>query len=210
MRDMLGLEMSINRRRVVLFDLGGVLVRVPGVAAMQHLAGIDSEAEVWHRWLACEWVRRFERGHCSASEFAAGVVADWDLPITGDEFLARFQDWPKGLYEGALEMVGAIREQAAVGCLSNTNNLHWDAMEQWGLAGAFDHTFLSYRIGLVKPDQAVFEHVAGELGVPAGDVVFLDDNAINVDRAANLGFDSQRVQGVDQAGRALATRGFRL
>jgi glucose-1-phosphatase len=207
---MLEEEMSTNRLRVVLFDLGGVLVRVPGVAAMQDLAGIDSEAEVWHRWLACEWVRRFERGHCSASEFAAGVVADWDLPITAAEFLARFRAWPEGLYEGALEMVGAIRGQAQVGCLSNTNSLHWDAMERWGLPGAFDHTFLSYRMGLVKPDQAVFEYVAGQLGVPAEEVLFLDDNAINVDRAAKLGFDSQRVQGVDPAGRALAERGFQL
>lgn len=202
--------MFTNGLRVVLFDLGGVLVRVPGVAAMQDLAGIDSEAEVWRRWLACEWVRRFERGHCSAPDFAAGVVADWDLPVTGDEFLARFREWPDGLYEGALGLVAAVREQAGVGCLSNTNSLHWDVMAQWGLGGAFDHTFLSYRMGLVKPDQAVFDHVIGELGVPAGEVVFLDDNALNVDRAASLGFDSQRVQGVDQAGLALAERGFQL
>jgi glucose-1-phosphatase len=207
---MLVIDMSSSRRRVVLFDLGGVLVRVPGVAAMQDLAGIDSEAEVWRRWLACEWVRRYERGHCSASEFAAGVVTEWDLPISSDEFLARFRQWPDGLYEGALEMVRAVREQAGVGCLSNTNSLHWDAMERWGLAGAFDHTFLSHRMGLVKPDRVVFEHVVGELGVPAREIVFLDDNAVNVDRAAVLGFDSQRVQGPGQAARALAERGFVL
>jgi putative hydrolase of the HAD superfamily len=194
----------------VLFDLGGVLVRVPGVAAMQDLAGIEGETEVWRRWLACEWVRRFERGQCSPAEFAAGVVADWDLPVTGSEFLAQFRQWPDGLYEGALEMVGAIREQAAVGCLSNTNRLHWEVMEHWGLAGAFDHAFLSHQIGLVKPDQAVFEHAIGKLGVPPPNVVFLDDNAINVQRAAAVGFDSERVQGVDQARRALTERGFQL
>jgi hypothetical protein len=50
-------------------------------------------------------------------------------------------------------------------------------------------------MGLVKPDRVVFEDVVGELGVPARETVFLDDNAVNVDRAAGLGFDSQRVQG---------------
>jgi glucose-1-phosphatase len=202
--------MSDDRRPVVLFDLGGVLVRVPGVTAMQGMAGIDGEAEVWRRWLACEWVRRFERGECSPSEFAAGVVADWDLPVTGDEFLARFRQWPDGLYEGALEMVGALREQTGVGCLSNTNCLHWEVMEQWGLADAFDHTFLSHRMGLVKPDETVFQHVLGELAVPARKVVFLDDNDVNVERAAALGLDSQRVRGVEQARQALAERGFQL
>jgi glucose-1-phosphatase len=199
-----------SRRRVVLFDLGGVLVRVPGVAALRQLAGAESEAEVWRRWLACDWVRRFERGDCSPSQFASGVVADWDLPISSAEFLERFRRWPAGLYEGALEMVEALRTQAVVGCLSNTNSLHWDAMQAWGLGTAFDYTFLSYRIGLVKPDQAVFEHVAAELGVPTGEVTFLDDNAINVERASALGFDSHRVQGVGEAARALATLGFEL
>jgi glucose-1-phosphatase len=202
--------MSALRKRVVLFDLGGVLVRVPGVAALQDLAGIDSETEVWRRWLTCEWVRRFERGQCSAPEFAAGVVADWSLPITGDEFLGRFRDWPDGLYAGALGMVEAVRGEATVGCLSNTNSLHWDVMEQWGLAGAFDHTFLSHQMGLVKPDEAVFEHVVRQIGVPAGEVVFLDDNAVNVDRASTLGFDAEQVRGVGQAARALEARGFEL
>jgi putative hydrolase of the HAD superfamily len=207
---MLDNEMPSRRPRVVLFDLGGVLVRVPGVAAMRDLAGIDSEAEVWRRWLACDWVRRFERGDCSPSQFASGVVAGWDLPITPDDFLERFHQWPTGLYQGALEMVSAVRRQAVVGCLSNTNSLHWDAMEAWGLGTAFDHTFLSYRIGLVKPDRELFEHVAGELGVPTGEVAFLDDNAINVERASALGFDSHRVQGVEEAERALAALGFEL
>ncbi len=135
-------------------------------------------------------MRRFERGHCSAPDFAAGVVTDWDLPVTGDDFLARFREWPDGLYEGALGLVersasrpGGVPQQhqlPALGCHG--------AM---GTGGAFDHTFLSYRMGLVKPDQAVFDHVIGELGVPAGEVVFLDDNALNVDRAASLGFDSR-------------------
>jgi putative hydrolase of the HAD superfamily len=203
-------KMSSKKQRVVLFDLGGVLVRVPGVDAMRDLAGIESEAEVWRRWLACDWVRRFERGDCSPSQFAAGVVADWDLPITSDDFLERFQQWPAGLYEGALEMVDAVRRQAVVGCLSNTNSLHWGAMEAWGLGTAFDHSFLSYRIGLVKPDRALFEYVAGELGVPTGEVTFLDDNEINVERASAVGFDSHRVRGVEEAHSALAALGFKL
>jgi glucose-1-phosphatase len=198
------------RRRVVLLDLGGVLVRVPGVGAMRDLAGIDSEAEVWRRWLACDWVRRFERGDCSPSQFAVGVVADWDLPITSAEFLERFRQWPAGLYEGALEIVDSLRRQAVVGCLSNTNFLHWEAMQGWGLGTAFDYTFLSHRIGLVKPDQAIFDHVTGELGVPAREITFLDDNDINVERASIFGFDAEQVHGVDQVARALGARGFEL
>jgi FMN phosphatase YigB (HAD superfamily) len=58
---------------LVLFDLGGVLIEVHGVHAMLELTGIKSEEELWRRWLTCRWVRRFESGGCSETEFAAGV-----------------------------------------------------------------------------------------------------------------------------------------
>jgi hypothetical protein len=47
---------------LVLFDLGGVLIELGGVAAMMELAGIDTDDELWLRWLSCRWVRTFERG----------------------------------------------------------------------------------------------------------------------------------------------------
>ena len=60
---------------LVLFDLGGVLIELSGVPAMLELTGIESEEDLWRRWLSCRWVRRFESGGCSETEFAAGVVA---------------------------------------------------------------------------------------------------------------------------------------
>ncbi len=194
--------------QVVLFDLGGVLVRLSGVSAMQDLAGIDDEAEVWRRWLSCDWVRRFERGMCAGPEFAAGVVSDWGLPITAEDFLESFRAWPDGLYEGAADLVTAVRCEARVGCLSNTNSIHWTDQAGWGLAGMFDYTFLSYQLGLVKPDPEIFEHVASALGVDTSGIVFLDDNAVNVDQAVALGFDAVRVRGIDEARDALAERGL--
>ena len=54
----------------VVFDLGGVLAEFSGVVTLRELAAIDSDDELWRRWLSCEWVRRFERGQCSPEEFA--------------------------------------------------------------------------------------------------------------------------------------------
>src|ERR1700683_1868662 len=66
-----------DRIDLVLFDLGGVLIRPGGVASMKLLSGIDSDEALWTRWLSCQWVRRFEAGQCGPDEFAAGMVADW-------------------------------------------------------------------------------------------------------------------------------------
>lgn len=188
----------------VLFDLGGVLVQLSGVRSMGELAGIESDDEVWRRWLSCKWVREFERGWCSAEDFAAGVVHDWELKISPAEFLERFLAWPVGMFDGATALVDAVRAHVAVGCLSNTNELHWNHQrERWGLSDLFQVHFLSHELGLVKPDREVFEHVAGALDVPPRRLLFLDDNAINVEGASAAGLVASHTRGVDEARAAL-------
>lgn len=128
---------------LVLLDLGGVLIELSGVRAMLELTGIESEEELWRRWLMCRWVRRFESGGCSETEFAAGVVADWQLEISPRAFLEAFGQWPVGPLPGAAELVAQTRLSVATGCFSNTNVLHWrDHIAGWPLAGLFDHRFL--------------------------------------------------------------------
>ena len=193
---------------VVLFDLGGVLIELSGVRAMLELTGIDSEEELWRRWLTCRWVRRFESGGCSEGEFAAAVVADWQLEITPAAFLQAFSAWPVGPLPGAAELVAQTRVSVATGCFSNTNALHWqDHIAAWPVAGLFDHRFLSFELGLLKPDIAAFAEVASLLGVPAERVLFLDDNALNVAGAAAAGFQATRAAGVGEARQCLAKAG---
>ena len=184
----------------MLFDLGGVLIEVSGVRAMLELTGIESEEDLWRRWLTCRWVRLFESGRCSGTEFAAGVVADWQLELSPAAFLEAFQNWPTGPLPGAADLVAQTRARAVTGCFSNTNALHWHGhIAAWPLADLFDHRFLSFELGVLKPDTAAFAQVAELLEVPAERVLFLDDNAVNVAGAAAAGFQAARATGVDEA-----------
>ena len=193
---------------VVLFDLGGVLIDFGGVDAMRELAGVDSDDEVWRRWLSCEWVRAFERGQCTADDFAAGVVADWGLAIDGPAYLAEFAGWLGGPLAGAEELVTDAGRVVQVGCLSNTNELHWRHWASWPFLDHLDHRFLSFELGLVKPDRELFEHVAERLRpIPADRVLFLDDNLVNVEGARAVGFRGAHVRGPAEARAALVEHG---
>jgi putative hydrolase of the HAD superfamily len=194
---------------IVLFDLGGVLIDFGGVAPMRELSGIDTDDELWRRWLTCRWVRSFERGDCTPEEFAAGVVGDWELPIEPDEYLDSFANWLGGPIDGADELVRETRAVVPVGCLSNTNALHWDHhFARWPLLDGFDHRFLSFELGLLKPDRELFDRVAELLlPHPAARILFLDDNTLNVDGATAAGFTAVQVHGVAEARAALVAAG---
>ena len=185
---------------LVLFDLGGVLIDVPGVQAMLELTGIASEDDLWRRWLMSQWVRRFESGRCTEAEFAHGVVTEWQLDLSPAVFLDAFRNWPNGPLRGAEQLVTETNARVSTGCFSNTNALHWDDhISTWPLMDLFDHLFLSFEMGMLKPDVAAFTQVAGLLPVPAERVLFLDDNALNVAGAAAAGFATARAVGVDAA-----------
>lgn len=193
---------------IVLFDLGGVLLQVGGVAPMRELSGIETEEELWARWLGCRWVQQLEAGRCTPDEFAAGVVADWELPVAPSDFLATFGAWVNEPFPGARELVAETGASARIGCLSNTNAFQWDAhFGALPLMEAFEFRFLSFELGLVKPDPAIFEAVAAGLPVSPDRILFLDDNAVNVDAATAYGFAARHVRGVGEARRALVDTG---
>ncbi len=190
--------------QVVLFDLGGVLIDVGGVPPMKALARIETDEEMWQRWLTCRWVRSFERGECSPDEFATGVVGDWALEVEPAVFLQSFREWPGAPLPGAHDLVVDVRASVPVGCLSNTNAMHTDDhFEKFPIFDLFDYRFLSFQLGLVKPDRALFERVAELVPVAPGRVAFLDDNLMNVEGATEAGFVARHVRGVDEARAAL-------
>ncbi len=194
---------------VVLFDLGGVLIELGGVASLQELAGIATDDEVWQRWLASPWVRRFETGECSAVEFSIGVVSEWELALSPERFLEVFRDWPVGPFSGSQELLSEVRRSVPIGCLSNTNSLHWEYQaSQWPILGTFDVRFLSFELGIVKPDPAIFQAVADRLPVSRDRVLFLDDVALNSDAARSFGFVAEQVRGIEEARQVLTDVGI--
>ena len=200
--------MTGARTELVLFDLGGVLIQPGGVAPMRELSGIGSDEALWSRWLSCRWVRRFEAGRCTPEEFAAGIVADWELDLEPAAFLREFGGWPEPPFAAALELVTEVQATAPAGFLSNMNSFQWSAnYEGIALTEAFDFRFLSFELGLVKPDPAIFDAVAARLPVPRNSVLFLDDNAVNVEAAVGAGFVAQHVRGIDGARTALVAAG---
>jgi len=193
---------------IVLFDLGGVLIDFGGVDRMKELARIEDDELLWHRWLTCPWVRRFECGACSDADFAAGMVDEWELDLTPEDFLDQFQSWLGGPLPGAEALLDEVRRTHPAGCLSNTNALHWEQnFIRWPILDAFDFRFLSFQLGIVKPDRALFERVAELLPIDARRVLFLDDNLVNVESAREVGFVAAHVRGVEEAREALVDAG---
>jgi putative hydrolase of the HAD superfamily len=198
--------MSAFRIDTLLFDLGGVLIELAGVEQMLAWSpGIPDTQDLWRRWLNSPAVRRFETGGSASDAFAGEIVAEFGLPVDAREFLDAFTYWPRALYPGATELLDELKPRYRLASVSNTNEIHWRRFrDEWSLDGHFEHNFPSFRVGRLKPDAEYFHHVLETLGARADSVLFVDDNAINVDAAARLGLVARRVEGPHGVRAALA------
>lgn len=197
------------KTEAVLFDIGGVLVELAGLDDFGPMIGETDRQVILQRWMDCPWVRRYESGSCGTGEFADGVIRHFAIGVSRDEFLDLFKTWPRNLLPGAEALLRDLSEEVTTACLSNTNLAHWTYMQgAFALHEHFDTYFLSFEIGAVKPDSAIFKHVCDALPCAPSAALFFDDIRGNVGAAREAGLDAHHVTGPSEARAILAGRGL--
>lgn len=188
--------------RAVLFDYGLVLSGPPDPAArqqMEHLLHADS-ASFHHAY----WSHRddYDRGILTGAAYWRTVARDLRQPV-GEASLAPetlnallaadtalwtqpnqpMIDWAASLHRAGIR----------TGILSNLG----DAMEsgiraRFDWIGAFDHHTFSHRLGIAKPDAAIYRHAAEGLALPPHNILFIDDREPNIAAARTAGMTAIR------------------
>ncbi len=194
-------------RKILLFDLGGVLVEN---AIFQELPRLlrepVAETELYDRWLESEAVQMFERGELDEAQFGRRFAEEWRLAVEPEVFLEAFAGWPRGPYPGVIEMLARLRPRYRLAYLSNCNSLHWRRLE--GMLGHVDHAFASHLFGVVKPDPEIFRRVLAELACEAGEICFFDDSLKNIRAAKAAGFEAHHTIGFTALERAIESLGL--
>ncbi len=183
-------------RRLILFDLGGVLADLGRPASQMRLAITDKE--FWSLWLSSPAVRAFELGQIDAAEFLPKLAEELAISEGPAQFRERFSRWHLDLFPNVVGMLQKLREQNTLALLSNTNTFHWQMVNrQADLGSLFHHVFLSFEMGCCKPDDVIFERVLESVSVNAPEILYLDDSEQNVAAARRFGIPAARVHGAE-------------
>ena len=92
-------------------------------------------------------------------------------------------------------LVSRLKEDHRLVLASNTDQIHFTYSKQhFDVLQYIDPNFLSYEMGLLKPDPAFFRHVLQSLEATPGECVFIDDVAENVESARSLGITAVQFQ----------------
>jgi putative hydrolase of the HAD superfamily len=185
--------------RAILFDFYDTLAHVDadtivsGRRALAERAGVDPEgmATLW-RETAHE--RMLGRGGGLEATIATmleqlGRPASPELLSELAEMEVRTWERAVQLYPDARTALEALKAQGhLLGVLSNCSDQAGYVIERAGLDHLFDTLALSFRLGVAKPDPAIYEHALAALGTLPAETMFVADGAFGeLDAAQDLG-----------------------
>lgn len=184
----------------IIFDLGGVLVHLDWDKVCAPLARLSDQTydAVMKEVRNGPIVESSMLGHLTPQEFHRSLCAKINVDIDFDPFI----DTWNGLLDADEDMASFVEELGTDHRLvlaSNTDATHFAfAREHFRVMQVFDQLFLSYEIGLLKPDPAYFHHVLYGLWASPGDCIFIDDRAENVQVARGTGINAFVFESTDK------------
>jgi HAD superfamily hydrolase (TIGR01509 family) len=133
------------------------------------------------------WFKKFELldlDELSEEEFAAQLSERAQIPRSQLDREIAASPMPN---EPLFAFVGdELRGKYKLGVLTNVQRTIFEKVAA-GRLDSFDVVIVSSDIKIIKPDPRIFELAITKLGVPAEEILFVDDKAPNVEAAKQLG-----------------------
>ena len=174
----------------LLFDVGKVLIDFnfeKGVEALHASCSISRdrfEEVLWDE----TWIRRYERGEISTTQFHRYLCETAKLKMNLPDFR---KTWSSVFLPGLMiaeELVGTLKRNYPLILVSNTNEAHFEFIRsRYRIVDYFDHFVLSYEVGSLKPDRKIFEHAITSANCAPDSLFFIDDREENITAATQLG-----------------------
>lgn len=198
--------------RMVLFDLGNVVVDWDPTRLYTRLLGNREEAERFYRDICTlEWHTAHDRGVSMADNARdlinrhpqhADLIRAWD---TG------WLDMFHGYVAGVPDIIQELNDRnTPLFALTNFPSEKWeDTVSAFPLLDVFADVVISSREKMVKPDPRIYELTLSRMGSPNPDqVFFIDDRVTNVEAARKVGMHAAQFTNAAQLRADLKAQGL--
>jgi putative hydrolase of the HAD superfamily len=189
----------------LIFDLGNVIIDIDYQRSLNLIKSMVPESihSRVDQFYLTDFHKAYEKGQIDSPAFRNAVrdyfQQNWDDRKVDELWNSLLGKIPAE----RLELVSKLKQNYKTGVLSNTNEIHIEAVYDMLKADhgmdrfdpLFDRIFYSHEMGQAKPSPEIYEQMLAELGTTADRVIFFDDLEANVKGAASVGIRAIQVTG---------------
>ena len=188
--------------KVIIFDLGGVLVPEKGSLIENEIAdylGIDvlrlSELTRDLKPLATQ-------GKINLIEVYSEIIKRLEKDIKQEDLLQKhfeiYKDFSMKKDSEVLLLIENLKFRYRVVCLTNTEREIAELNRKNGLFDYFERAYISVDMGLMKPELEIYKRVLEDLGCLAEECLFIDDKLEYVEAAKKVGMNAIKFENLEQ------------
>ncbi len=179
--------------RALLFDIGRVIVRVEIHRALRPLAvsaGLSTE-QIWEAIQADPRWRDWQEGRFAPRDWHQHMTRRFGLLLSFDEFCAVWNSCLAGETILSDDLFAQLAAHYRLGLLSNTDPIHVAHLEaNFSFMRHFPARIYSCTAGATKPDPAIYRQAIREVGPPAAQILYVDDEPKYVEAGRQAGMQA--------------------
>lgn len=183
----------------IIFDMGGVLLDIDRQRCVDAFAaiGFPQAEQLLSQFAQTGVLGELESGKIAPADFFDYIRRESGRPTPDAEIADALNSFITGLPVYKLQMLSDLCARFGIYMLSNTNAIMVPSIkakyftQQGGTFDDYfdpDKVFLSFEMGVMKPDEPIFRQMTARAGFVPEECLFIDDGAANVAAAARLGF----------------------
>jgi 2-haloacid dehalogenase len=180
-----------TQRRIVVFDIGGVLLNWNPRHLYRKLFPGDEAAMEDFLTNVCtvEWNERQDAGRTFAEAHAELIPKHPDKTHLIEAFGKRFDEMIDGPIEGTVDILAELKRSGVPRYALTTWSAETfpPAQARYDFLSWFDGIVVSGEEGVIKPDARIFRILLERFRIVPGEAVFVDDNPANAAAAQALG-----------------------
>lgn len=184
-------------KEIFVFDMGCVILRPAYLKGMYEEADASCDYNDFKNlFYHSEYSQKVYDGSISDDEFFE-IIKEKTMSKKSVEELKRLYLKYKGsVYSNTMRLIKELREAGNMVCLlSNMKEIDHTYLRSVIDMRLFHKTYLSYLMGMAKPNANIFRAVINDLGT--NQFYFFDDSLNNTNMASSLGINAYNVTGDD-------------
>lgn len=194
------MNIAIQQAKNIIFDLGAVIINIsPETVVDAFKKTYSGDFDSQYQQLVDSGVfEDYEVENVNSAQFLAAIYDAMGGQFSLEEIEAI---WNKMLLDIPSKRIAILQQQKKekrTFLCSNTNEIHIDVINQYikdefninGLAPLFEKVYLSYKLGIRKPNPKIFELILTQNKLNPAETIFIDDSAEHIKSAKKLGIQT--------------------